>query len=119
MAIMQTFRVKSGDEISEYVYLTKIDLFFKQKSPTFGITLDIGDVENGYPTGDMVPNGKVHLKASEVNISTDGQTATTFTFSSPLCVPTGGEFALNIMADNQNPDYILLCQHSNINHSFL
>ena len=107
MAIMQTFRVESGDEISEYVYLTKIDLFFKQKSPTFGITLDIGDVENGYPTADMVPNGKVHLKASEVNISTDGQTATTFTFSSPLCVPTGGEFALNIMADNQNPDYIL------------
>ena len=106
MPLMQTFRVAtSPSEVAGGVYITKLDLFFKTKNQTLGVTLQIHPVKNGFPGNDVVPFTKVHLKASDVNTSTDGQTATTFTFQAPVYLPVTEDYCMYLAADNANPDY--------------
>ena len=108
MPVMQTFRMDLGpEEAASGAFVTAIDLFFKTKSSNLGITCELLGVKDGMPTPALLPFSKVHKKASEINVSDDGQTATTFTFQSPVFLPTTEEFAFSIMADNHSPDYTL------------
>ena len=57
------------------------------------------------PSDEVIPFSKSHLRAANVNTSTDGQTATTFTFKSPVYVGAEQEYALRIIPDQSNPNY--------------
>ena len=87
------------------LYASKIDLYFQAKSSTAGFTLYIPEVENGVITSKVIPFSKVHVNASDVNVSTDGSVATTVTFPSPLVLEVGSEYAFVVKPDGDDPDY--------------
>jgi hypothetical protein len=106
--LAQTFQVKSQGG----AFLTKVDVFFSSKDNNIPVTLEIREVINGFPGKYVLPFSKVTLKPEQVNISTnyvdlpDGtqvksyDTATTFTFPSPVYVQDNGEYALVLASDS-------------------
>ena len=70
------------------VFLTSIDLFFGTKDSAVPVTIQIQEMVNGYPAPRIVPFSSKTLNPSSVNVSTDGTTATTFTFDSPCLLYT-------------------------------
>ena len=105
--IAQSFYA-SGENIStQGIYVTKMDAYFKTKHDTLGVTLEIRKTDNGFPTQEVIPFAKVHLKSSDVSTSTDGSTATTFTFPSPVYLARDEEYCFVLMPDSDNPDYFV------------
>ena len=95
--LAQTFLIdKEGG-----VFLSKIDLYFAT-ADTKGIpvTVQIRNVVNGYPGPNIVPFSTVTLNPTSVNTSTDGQTATTFTFDSPVYLEHNTEYCFVIMSNS-------------------
>lgn len=88
-------------------FLTKVDLYFKSKSLTLGINVELRTMENGVPTKTILPFSQVHKNAADVLVSNIAAQATTFTFPSPVYVRAGQEYALAIIPDANNPDYTL------------
>ena len=104
--IAQSFLIKSAMVKNDNVlYASKIDLYFQTKSATAGFTLYIPEVENGILTSRVLPFSKVHVNASDVNVSVDGSVATTVTFPSPLTLVVGSEYAFVVKPDGNDPDY--------------
>lgn len=104
--LAQTFRVISQVQGSDTVFLTSVDLFFKQKDPQFGVSVEIREVgDTGYPTELVLPFSKVYKTSSDVNVSSTASNATTFTFESPVAVKAGREYAIVITPDANSPEY--------------
>jgi len=94
-------------------FLTKLDIFFATKDSAIPVTLEIREVVNGYPGKRVLPFSKVTLKPEQVNLSSttvnlDGvatnsyDTATTFTFPSPVYVQENTEYAIVLASDSNN-----------------
>jgi hypothetical protein len=106
--LAQTFQVKSQGG----AFLTKVDVYFSTKDANIPVTLEIREVVNGYPGKYVLPFSRVTLKPEKVNISAnevdmpDGttaksyDTATTFTFPSPVYVQDNGEYAIVLASDS-------------------
>ena len=63
------------------MFVTSIDVFFSAKDTALPVTMQIRPMVNGYPSSNTVlPFGEKTLQASEISTSTDGTTATRFTF---------------------------------------
>ena len=102
----QTFRVTSpDDEKSPGVQLTSMELFFASKDPNLGVTIEIRKTQNGYPAPEVLTFGRKHLRSSQVNTSTDGQTATVITFDAPVFLSNEEEYCFVILPDGNSPDY--------------
>jgi len=99
--IAQTFKVDDKDGI----FLTSIDLFFSSKDSAKPVQVQIRTVEQGYPTTTIVPFGQVFVESSDVNTSTDGSEATTFTFPSPVFLKQNTEYCF--VAKCNSPNYTL------------
>ncbi len=89
------------------IYASKIDLYFKRKSQTNGVTIMLREVINGYPAYEILPFSKVHLKKSQVNVSEDASVATTVTFKGPVRLDLEKEYCIVIMPDAGDPDYLV------------
>ena len=84
-------------------FITKIDVFFSTKDSTIPVTLQIREMDNGYPTKKVLPFGSVTLNPSSVNVdASTGATATTFTFDSPVYIAPNVEYAMVLMTDSQD-----------------
>lgn len=106
--IAQTFIIdpeKSGNDNS--IHLDKLDLFFSSRSrENNGVTVQIREVENGYPAGIIVPFSNVHLNRNQVSVnSSSALTETTVVFSDPVVLRVGREYAIVIKPDGNDPDY--------------
>ena len=99
--LAQTFNITNGHGI----FASSIDVFFKTKAATNGITLQIREVVNGYPGSSIVPYGSVFKTAANVNISETAGTATTFTFESPVYLGSGKEYCFVLMPQANDPGY--------------
>jgi hypothetical protein len=99
----QTFTVVAGK--SDGLFITKLDLFFADKSNSLGITAEIREVDNGYPSNVIVPFSTKTLEPSEVNISEDGQTATTFEFDSPVFLKNNSDYAIIVRPHGGTSEY--------------
>ena len=97
--IAQTFMVDDKDGI----FLTSVDLFFSSKDAVKPVQVQIRTVEQGYPTTKILPFGQVFVESSDVNTSTDGTSATTFTFPSPVFLKEGTEYCF--VAKCNSPNY--------------
>lgn len=105
--LAQTFFIKKGmGKDSNSVYISNIDLYFKRKSTENGVTVELREVVNGYPSGQVLPFGKVHKLPAEVNVSDDSSVATTFTFDAPVRMDVEKEYAVSIKPDAQDPNYL-------------
>ena len=100
--IAQTFIIEN----SPYgLFLSKLELFFRTKSSTLPITIQIREVVNGFPGVKILPFGSVTLNASEVNVSEDASAPTLFTFPSPVYLQPEVEYCFVILPAGNNPDY--------------
>lgn len=112
--LAQTFIIADEDKqfISDAVgsdedagrFVTSIDLFFSAKSETLPIMVEIRNVVNGYPGPRVVPFSRVTLQPSQVNTSSDGKTATTFNFPSPVYLKSMAEYCFVVQASTT--DYL-------------
>jgi len=82
------------------VFLTSIDIYFSSKDANIPVTLQIRNTVNGYPGQQILPFAEKTLNPGSVNTSTDGTTATTFTFDSPVYVQENTEYAFVLMANS-------------------
>lgn len=100
--IAQTFYVT--DNINGIV-LTKIDLFFQQKSTTAPLTLEIREVSNGYPSEIVVPYSTVTLLPKDINVSDDGSKPTEFKFSEPVYLKNDTEYCFVLLPAGNDDNY--------------
>lgn len=104
--LSQTFFVNVGE--SEGVFITKLDLFFGKKSSTLPITVQLREVESGFPTEVVVPYSSKTLQASEVNVNLNSATtATTFEFDSPVFLQNEKDYAIVIIPGGDSEEYAL------------
>ena len=85
-------------------FITKIDLFFSQKDTSAPIVVQLREMENGYPTGKILPFGTASLEPEDVNVSATADTATTFTFPSPVFLEESVEYCFVVLTDSR--DYL-------------
>ena len=105
--IAQTFPIETEMSSDIAIFATKINVYFKQKSATLGITIQLRDTINGYPGPNIIPFASIHLESSQVNVSDDGSLATTVTFDAPVALKTGTEYCVVTIPDQSNPDYLI------------
>ena len=104
--LAQTFIVldtDTQDEGTTGAFLTSCDIFFFEKDLTYPVTMEIRNVINGAPGPKILPFGRKTLQSGEITTSTDGNTATTFTFDSPVYVQGGTEYSICLLANT--PDH--------------
>ncbi len=80
------------------LFLTSVDLYFSTKDNTLPCGVQIRTVENGTPTGTILPFSQKDLSPSEITTSTDATAATRFTFDSPIYLETMSEYALVVVS---------------------
>lgn len=108
--IAQTFMINEVPSEVPGIYVTKVDVFFQTKDPTFGIELQLREVVNGFPTSTIVPFSRVVKRANQVAVSGLGGTiATTFEFKSPVFLQSGKEYAMVIIPNGNSNKYRIWC----------
>ena len=106
--LAQTFFVKKGmGRGSNTVFASKVDLYFKRKSETNGVSVMLREVSNGFPTAEIIPFSKVHLLPSAINVSDDASVATSIDFEAPVRLDVEKEYALVIQPDANDPNYLV------------
>ena len=83
-------------------FITSVDVYFRTKDSGVPVTLQLRTMSNGYPTNQIVPLATKTLNPGSVNTSTDGSTATRFTFDAPIYLPDTDEFAIVLLANSTN-----------------
>ncbi len=79
-ALTQVFKISVPEGVSG-MYASSIDLFFRKKSKSFGVELNIVEVTDGQPDmKKVVPNSTVHVTSQKINVSENGSAATKFKF---------------------------------------
>ena len=94
--LSQTFFV--DDETG--IFISKVDIYFKSKDESLPITCEIRTVENGIPSNIVLPFSNATLDASEVSISDNSSTKTTFTFKSPVYLKAKTEYAIVLTSNS-------------------
>lgn len=84
------------------VFITSINVFFAQKDPRVPVTVQIREMENGFPTQRIVPAGSKTLNPRDVGVSDDGSVATNFEFDHPVYLTDGNEYCFVIMSNSNN-----------------
>lgn len=106
--------VKKDSEFdySAGIFVDKVDLFFKSASDvaTDYVTVQICEMENGYPSTRVVPNASVRLYAFNrnidgsatkiINTSDDGSVKTTVTFPVPVYLKASTEYCLKLLTSS-------------------
>jgi len=103
--LSQTFKVQRQLADTDGVFVTGVDVFFKTKDSTNGVTLELRETNNGVPSHLIVPFSRTRLPAANVNISNTANSATTFTFQSPVYLKTETDYAIVIYPDANSPEY--------------
>jgi len=109
--LAQTFFVKDTmTQGADALYLGRVDVYFKRKGLSNGVTIMIREVVNGYPSSEILPFAKKHLRSSQVNVSDDSSVATSIFFDAPVRLDAEKEYALVVMPDAADPDYLIFTQ---------
>jgi len=93
--LAQSFEVPENPGI----FITKVDVFFRTKDTrNLPVTMQVRTMQTGLPTQEILPFGEVILDPSQVNISENGLTATTFTFPSPVYCEGGQAYCVVLLS---------------------
>jgi len=82
-------------------FLTKVDIYFFAKETDRAVTLQIRTVENGYPSKTILPFSTVVKQEADITVSATADTATTFTFPSPVYVKQGVEYCIVLLGNTK------------------
>jgi len=108
--IAQSFFV-SAVESPDGVFVSSVDLFFKNKGELLPVEVQIRPVENGIPRNDkIIPGATTIVDIEDINVSnfpntSNSLTATRFTFPSPVYLNAGYEYAIVAVTDDFGYDY--------------
>jgi hypothetical protein len=102
--LSQTFSIDREDG-SDGVFLTKVDLYFKQKDPLLGVNIQIRETDNGYPSANIL--ARKFVPSSLINVSNTAATATTVTFNTPIYLKSLRDYCIVIEPDQFNPNYLM------------
>jgi len=81
------------------LFLTKCDVFFASKDDMdIPVIMQLRTMELGLPTQKVIPFSEVILDPSDINVSENGSTATSFTFKSPVYLEGGKEYAICLLS---------------------
>lgn len=105
--IAQTFLVSQPNTGIDGVFLTKIAVYFKSVSTNYGISIEIREVQNGFPTANVIAGGRASLAASSTYASATASTATTFNFASLPFLQTNTQYAFVLIPDGGNDEYLV------------
>lgn len=118
--LAQTFLIKGCEG---GCFLTKVDLYFAaiDNSTNSSITLQIREVNNGYPSSSYIKASEVTISAKDVKLSKNKakytervdnvnmsreycapDTPTTFEFSDPVYLENGVEYAIVLLSESAN-----------------
>ncbi len=100
--ISQTFFVSNSEG---GCVLTKMGVYFRTKSLTSPITLQLRETQNGFPTDFIVPYSTVTLSPADVNTSEDGSAVTEFSFPSPVYLKNNTEYAFVLLPTGNDAGY--------------
>lgn len=95
--LAQTFFVNTKTA-SPGCFITKIDLFFRDKDPVQPIEVELRDVVNGYPGGTVI--AKKIIDAADVVVSTNSTLPTTFVFDRPAYVANNRQYSFVIKTNS-------------------
>lgn len=89
----------------EGLFITSVDIFFAAKHPTFGVWVEIREMDNaGGITRNQVPFSEVWLTPDEMVTSDDASLAQHITFPSPVFLYSDKQYAFVIHTVAINPD---------------
>lgn len=99
--IAQSFEVNKS-VFKDGLFLTSLDLFFKNKNDNFPVTVDIRPMSNGYPSpNSIIPFSTVTLPPKDVvvsenpNFEISDSKNTRFSFDAPIYLPVG-EYCITV-----------------------
>lgn len=104
--LAQTFFVNQNN-YPQGIFVSSIDLWFRQKGAVAPVLVEIRPVVNGYPSSlEVLPFGQVILNPERINASTtfNRDNYTRFKFDSPVYLPAG-QYAFVVLA--QSTEYVL------------
>lgn len=108
--VAQTFYVSTQDH-PDGVFISSVDLFFKNRGETLPVEVQIRPVVNGVPSSNVViPGATTTLDPEDIKISNfpdvaNASTNTRFTFPSPVYLNSGYEYAIVAITDDYGYDY--------------
>lgn len=101
--IAQSFFVSTPSEVTG-AFVSKIDVYFKAKDPTMGVTLMLSEMRLGTPDTSRIL-ARCHLDSSQVYVSDDASVATTFVLDTPVFLGSGVTYAFLVRPDGDTPEY--------------
>ena len=93
--LAQTFLV----DVPGGMFVTSVDLFFESKDDNLPVTVEVREVQNGFPGPRVIPFGRVVKDPDDVVIDTSAQTATNFKFESPVYLQSGLEYCIAVITN--------------------
>lgn len=108
--IAETFFV-SAAEYPDGMFVSSVDLFFKNRGELLPVEVQIRPVVNGFPSADkIIPGASSSVDSDDIKVSNfpsvaNTQTATRFTFPSPVYLSPSYEYAIVALTDDFGYDY--------------
>lgn len=108
--VAQTFYVSAVDN-PDGVFISSVDLFFKNRGETLPVEVQLRPVVNGAPSSNtIIPGATTTLDPDEINVSdfpdaANASTNTRFTFPNPVYLQSGSEYAVVVITDDYGYDY--------------
>jgi hypothetical protein len=106
----QPDRSRTGDPLAQTFFtygmadgcfITDIDIFFRSKDSGIPVTLELREVENGYPSSILVSKyATVTLPPSSVATSTNASLPTKFTFSRPIYLEENRDYCFVLLTNS-------------------
>ena len=105
--VAQTFIINTRGE-SSAIQLTSIGLFFKDKDPTLGVTIELRPTTTDSNIEKIVlPYSKVYVPSSAILISDTATVETKIQFTSPITLLDEEEYAVVILPEQNNPNTVV------------
>jgi hypothetical protein len=83
------------------IYLTSCDIYFASVDDgSTPVTFQLRTMDNGLPTGRILPFSEVVLSPSDIETSADGSVATRFTFKAPVYMEAGVEYCMVLLSNS-------------------
>ncbi len=108
--VAQTFYVSVND-YPDGLFVSSVDLFFRNKGDSLPIEVQIRPVVNGAPSSNtVIPGATTTLDNDEIKVSNfpdvaNSSTNTRFTFPSPVYLNSGYEYAVVVITDDYGYDF--------------
>ena len=108
--IAQSFFVSSS-EYRDGLFVSSVDLFFKNKGESLPVEVQLRPIVNGVPSSDkIIPGAIATVEIDDIKVSnfpnvSNSMTATRFTFPSPVYLSPSYEYAVIALTDDFGYDY--------------